>query len=215
VIGVAAFATVAVAACGGSGPSQTSGEPSGKFPVAVTTASFPARQRLAERTRMVISVRNDGDHTIPNIAVSVCNTTCNYPAPPGQGTSAQAFSYVLNQPDLASASRPIWIVDRPPGVCTFSCPSGGPGGAETAYSNTWALGPLPRGATATFQWNLTAVKAGRYIVAWQIAAGLTGNAKAVLADGSLPEGTFKVDVSTIPRQAYVNSQGKVVYGPQR
>jgi hypothetical protein len=214
VIGMAAFAALGVAACGGSTQAQSSGEPTGNFPVAVTTATFPARQRLAQRTRLVIRVRNTGDHTIPNIAVSVCNTTCNYPAPPGQGTSAQAFSYVLNQPGLANPSRPIWIVDRPPGVCTFSCPSGGPGGAATAYSNTWALGPLPRGTTATFQWNLTAVKAGRYIVAWQIAANLTGSAKAVLSNGSLPEGTFKVDVSSLPRQAYVNSDGKVVYGPQ-
>ena len=55
-----------------------------------------------------------------------------------------------DQPGLANPSRPIWIVDRPPGrvqrvPAQLPDGSGSPGGAVTAYSNTWALGPLAPG----------------------------------------------------------------------
>ena len=66
---------------------------------------------------------------------------------------------------------------RPPGPCRYSCRSGGPGGAVTAYANTWALGPLKPGATAKFVWGVTAVKSGRHVVQYQVAAGLNGKAK--------------------------------------
>jgi len=178
-------------------------------------AHFPTSQRLAQRTRMVIAIRNVSGKTIPNIAVTICNTTCRYPSPPGAGTDAQAFGYVLNQPYLANPSRPIWIVDRAPGPCRYSCLTGGPGGAVTAYSNTWALGALPPGRTAVFVWGLTAVKAGTHVVAWQVAAGLNGKAKAVLPGGGTPEGTIVVRVNSAPLQEYVTSSGQVVTTPQR
>ena len=68
-----------------------------------------------------------------------------------------------------AATRRAWRVARvrsgssigPPGPCRYSCRSGGPGGAVTAYANTWALGPLRPGATAKFDWGVTAVKAGQ------------------------------------------------------
>ena len=93
----------------------------------------------------MIAVRNNGTKTIPNVAVTICNVTCAYPAPKGQGTDAAAFSEDLDQANLANPSRPIWIVDQPPGPCRFVCQPGGPGGAVTAYSNTWALGQLAAG----------------------------------------------------------------------
>ena len=204
-------ATLALVACGSSGSDQASHEPSGNFKVSVASATFPASQRLAERTHLVIAVRNTGTKAIPNLAVTICNVTCAYNAPSGQGTSAQAFAQDLNQPYLANASRPIWIVDRPPGPCLYSCKNGGAGAYVTAYSNTWALGhKLAPGHTATFDWGVTAVWAGKHVVAWQVAAGLNGNAKAVLADGSQPGGTFAVHIVSAPQQSYVNSAGKVV-----
>ena len=212
VAGVAVAVAAALSACG-SGARQDANEPSGNFAVAVPVAHFPASQRLAERTRLVIAVRNVSGKTIPNIAVTICNITCRYPAPPGAGTNAQAFAQDLDQPYLANPSRPIWIVDRPPGPCRYSCLSGGPGGAVTAYSNTWALGALASGATATFVWGVTAVKAGTHVVAWQVAAGLNGKAKAVLPGGGTPEGAFVVKVSSAPLQEYVTSSGKVVTTP--
>ena len=60
-----------------------------------------------------------------------------------------------------------------------TCSQGGSGGAVTAYSNTWALGALAPGKTATFVWRVTAVKPGVHTVAWEVAAGLNGKAKAV------------------------------------
>jgi hypothetical protein len=207
-----------LAACGGAQP-QDAQEPSHSFKVSVTTASFPSAQRLSAHTHLVLAIRNDSGQAIPDIAVTICNVTCAYPAPPGEGTSAAAFGQNLQMTGLAHPSRPVWVVDRPPGACNAGCQAnsssggGGPGGAVTAYANTWSLGRLPAGHTATFDWSVTAVAPGHHVVAWEVAAGLAGKAKAVLADGSLPHGTFAVDVSTAPSETYVNNNGQIVTAP--
>ena len=206
----AVVAGVAVAACGG-GQTQAANEPNGKFPVTVDTASFPASQKLAQRSHLVIAVRNTGHQPIPDVAVTICNVTCAYPAPPGEGTSAAAFGHDISQAYVANPSRPVWIVDAAPGACRYSCRNGGAGAAVTAYSNTWALGRLAPGHTARFDWAVTAVKAGRHVVAWEVAAGLNGKARAVLAGGhGLPHGTFTVHVGSQPPQSYVNNNGQIV-----
>jgi hypothetical protein len=209
------LAALLVAGCGG-GTRQDAGEPSGKFPVDVTTATFPASQRLSEHTHLVLTVHNVGTKTIPDLAATICNVTCAYPAPAGEGTSAAAFSEDLLMPDLANPSRPVWVVDSPPRQCNYGCGAssaggdGGPGGAVTAYANTWALGPLAPNATATFDWGVTAVAPGHHVVAWEIAAGLSGKAKAVLADGTAPHGTFAVTIHSAPPQTYVNGNGQII-----
>ena len=205
-------AAVALSGCG-SGSRQDVNEPAGKFPVQVTTASFPTFQRLAQHTHLVISVRNSGSKTIPNLAVTICNTTCTYPAPVGQGTSVGSFDQYLYGSELASHSRPVWVVDRPPGLCGYSCLNGGQGANVSAASNTWQAGPVKPGATATFNWAVTAVAPGKHVVAWQVAAGIYGKAKAVLADGSIPSGTFAVSISRTPGLTHVNDAGRVVTGP--
>ena len=145
------------------------------FRVSVPTASFAAKQSLAAKERLVIAVRNTGHRALPNVAVTICNTTCSYRARRGQGTTVQAFSYAIaNAPNLANASRPIWIVQRAPGPCGYSCRNLGPGAAVTAYSNTWALGRLAPGHTARFVWTVTPVKAGRFVVAWAGGGGAVG-----------------------------------------
>ena len=201
--------TLALSGCGG-GASQAASEPSGHFPVKISTARFPSPQRLSEHTHLVITVHNSGDKAIPNVAVTLCNVTCAYPAPKGEGTSAQAFAADSNQAYLANSSRPLWIVDRGPGACNYSCQNGGQGAAVTAYANTWALGRLGPGKTARFDWAVTPVQAGKHVVAWQVAAGLNGKAKAVLSDGSMPHGTFAVKVDSAPAQSYVNNNGQIV-----
>ena len=205
---IAITAVTALGGCGGQAR-QDANEPRGRFPVDVTTAAFPTSQRLAEHTHMVIEVRNDGTKMIPDIAVTIVDPTLKPP------TAAQAFGANLANggptANLASLSRPVWIIDTPPGACRYSCRSGGPGGAVTAYSNTWALGPLKPGATAKFVWGVTPVKAGTHVVQYQVAAGLNGKARAVLAGGGgKPWGTFTVRVSPKPQQSYVNDQGQVV-----
>jgi hypothetical protein len=201
--------TLAISGCGG-GQNQAASEPSGNFTVAVRTAKFPASQRLSQHTHLVIEVRNSGRKAIPNVAVTICNVTCAYPAPKGEGSSSQAFAASIDQSYLANPSRPLWIIDRGPGTCGYSCQNGGQGAAVTAYANTWALGRLAPGKTARFDWTVTAVQSGKHVVAWQVAAGLNGKAKAVLSNGSAPHGTFAVDVGHAPAQSYVNNNGQIV-----
>jgi hypothetical protein len=211
---VAALAAcLALSACGG-GQRQDASEPSGIYRVQVLNASFPSAQRLAQRSTMTITVKNVSAKPLPNLAVTVCNVTCTYPAPAGQGSSSAAFAQDIGQTNLANPSRPIWIVDRPPGACKgragFSCLGGGAGGNASAYSNTWVYGRLSPGATATFDWGVTAVTTGRYTVAWVIAAGLNGKARAIAQGGGRPQGTFTVRITGRPAQSYVNNAGQIV-----
>jgi hypothetical protein len=172
----------------------------------LTRVRLPARQRLAQRTRLVIEVRNASHRTIPDIAVTITD--------PRWGTAAKAFSTLIPpQPGLASRSRPVWIIDRPPGPCLFGCLLGGAGGAATAYSNTWALGRLAPGHTAAFSWALTAVAAGRYLVAYRVAANLNPPARAVLSGGRPAAGVLAVAITSRPRSTYVANNGRVVYAP--
>jgi hypothetical protein len=204
-------AALALAACGGGTP-QDAHEPSGSFPVQVTEASFPSLQRLAEHTKLVLAVRNTGTRTIPDVTVTICNVTCSYHAPVGEGTSVAAFAEYLNMPGLANHSRPVWIIDRAPGPCGYSCAAGGAGADVSSDANTWQGGSLRPGATATFVWGVTAVAPGRHFVAWEVDASLYGRARAILPDGSTPEGTFTVTISSTPAQSYVNVAGQIVRG---
>jgi hypothetical protein len=203
-------AGVTLSACGG-GQSQDASEPKGNFPVRVPVASFPTTQRLAQHSHLVITVRNAGNKTIPNVAVTICNVTCAYPAPRGEGTNAGAFAQDISQSGLANPSRPVWIIDKPPKPAPKlpDGQAGTAGGAVTAYSNTWALGPLRPGATAQFDWAVTAIVPGRHVVAWEIAAGLNGKAKAVLEDGTKPHGKFTVMISKAPANTYVTNSGQI------
>jgi hypothetical protein len=207
IAGVAA--ALALSACG-SGAQQDAHELKRNYPVSVPIASFPARQHLADHRHLVIVVHNVGRSTIPNVAVTICNLTCAYPAPPGAGTNAQAFAANIGGRYLANSSRPVWIVNKAPGKCSYSCLAGGPGAGVTAYSNTWALGSLRPGRAVVFDWGVTAVSPGIHVVAWQVAAGLGGHARAVLANGSPPGGKFIVRIDRAPAQSFVNNRGQVV-----
>jgi hypothetical protein len=196
-----AIAVVLLAGCGGAVRPSSDGrrEP---YPVRVMVASFPASQRLAERTRLAISVRNVGNKPIPDIAVTITN--------PRYGTAAQAFATDLSGPRLASNSRPVWVVDQAPGPCGYSCRTGGPGAAVAPYSDTWALGRLAPGATARFDWAVTAVMTGNYTVRWAVAAGLRSSERAVLAGGGEPTGEFSATIRRAPARMYVSDSGKIV-----
>ncbi len=146
---------------------------------------------------MVVTVKNTGHATMPDVAVTVTN--------PEFGDAAQSFGLLIaenhaGQPILASRSRPVWINNRAPGQCGYSCKHLGPGGAASAYSDTWALGPLAPGRTATFRWDLTAIKAGTY-------------ARAVTAAGRPVSGGYAVTISSAPQSTYVESNGTVVSTP--
>jgi hypothetical protein len=201
----AVAASAVLSACGSQGR-QDAQEPNATFPVQVTKATWKTSQHLSEHTHLVIAVRNAGNKTIPDVAVTIVD--------PQSGTSVAAFGQAAHQQGLASRSRPVWIVDRPPGPCAgrsgYSCLSGGPGGAVTAYSNTWALGRLAPGRTATFDWTLTAISPGKHHIQYQVAAGLNGKAKARLPGGALARGDFTVNITSAPQQSYVNNSGQIV-----
>jgi len=215
-IAATAVVGLALAGCGG-GSNQAASEPSGNFAVEVSSATFPVKQTLAQRADMVIIVRNAGTKPIPDIAVTITDA--------GDGTSAQPFAEDIRAPGLADPSRAVWIVDQAPcpsGATDDCAPlgpggvrqTGGPGGAVTAYSNTWALGhQLQSGHSATFRWGVTAVQAGVHVIHYQIAAGLNGKAKAVYAGGQPLRGTFMVNIAAKPRESYVNDAGQVVNVP--
>jgi hypothetical protein len=217
-------AAIVVAGCG-SGSPQNANAPSGRFPVSVT-ASFPASQRLAEHTHMVVKVTNTGTKPIPNVSVTVCNVTCTYPAPAGEGTSVAAFATCVGNPGpeclqaaqaqgVANRSRQVWVIEEPPGPCSgpsgYSCANGGAGAKAAAQANTWQRGSsLKPGGTAVFDWKLAAVQPGSYTVAWAVSGDLYGNARAVLRGGGIPRGTLPVKISRAPAQTYVNDAGQIV-----
>jgi hypothetical protein len=176
---------ITVAGCGG-GERQDKNEPSGTFDVDVVNGSFPTAQHVARQSRLRIRVRNAGDKTIPNVAVTV-----------------KGFTYRDTQQGLADANRPVWIVDR------------GPTGGDTAYVGTWALGALRPGRATTFEWRVTPIKPGHYNVSYEVAAGLDGKAKAQTSSGDEAAGTFRVDISPKPSAATVNPEtGAVVRKPE-
>jgi hypothetical protein len=216
----AALVGLALAGCGG-GSNQAANEPSGSFPVDVSTATFPLRQTLAQHSDMVITVRNAGTKPIPDIAVTITDAN--------EGTAALPFAQDTRTPGVADPSRAVWIVDQAPcpasaaditrqGECAPLGPggvreTGGPGGAVTAYANTWAMGHLQPGHSATFKWGVTAMQSGVHVVHYEVAAGLNGKAKAVSAGGQPLHGTFVVNVSSKPEKSYVNDAGQIVTVP--
>jgi hypothetical protein len=173
---VAALAALGVAGCGG-GTRQDAAEEAGTYRVAIVRSSFPARQHLSQPARLVVEVRNTGDATVPNVAVTV-----------------DSFSARAEQSGLADAQRPVWIVDRDPA------------GSTTAYTNTWALGPLRAGEAKRFAWRVTPVVSGTHELRYRVAAGLNGRAKTVLAGNRVPERELTVRISSRPARARVNPE---------
>jgi hypothetical protein len=191
----ACAALLAVAVAGGcGGERQDADEPSGEFTLQVLDASFPARQSIAQQSRMRIEVRNTDDRELPNLAVTVKTE-------PARGDEAAiAFAQAADDPRLADSGRPVWIVDS------------GPEGGTSAYTNTWAVGPLLPGQTKTVEWRVTAVQPGDYTVNYRVSPGLDG--KAVPANGQRTTGSFDVTISDEPVPARVNDEGEVVRGEE-
>jgi hypothetical protein len=172
---------LAVAGCGG-GDRQDKNEPSGTFSMNVVRAAFPQSQSLAKQEALTIAVKNTDSRAIPDLAVTV-----------------DSFSTRSQQQGLADPNRPVWIVDE------------GPTGGTTAYTNTWALGSVPPGATRTFTWKVTAILPGTHTVKYRVAAGLNGKAKAKVNGHADFQGTFTVAISGKPAQSRVDPvTGKVI-----
>ena len=205
VVGLGALAIAPlIAGCGGASrpaAARRSDSPA-HYPVALARVSFPAHQRLAQRSRLVIAVRNAGQRAIPDVSVTIVN--------PSYGTSVQPFATYLQMTGVESHSRPVWVVDQAPGPCRFSSHATGPGGAVTPEPNTWALGRLPAGATATFSWTLSAVMAGEYRVHYAVTADLGYRPSAVLTSGAPAAGTLDVRIRATPQHETVSDSGAIV-----
>jgi hypothetical protein len=172
---------------------QDANAPSGQFDVDVTDASFPAKQQVAEPSTFKLAVENTGDRAVPDLAVTVDTD-------PGQeGQAPVAFGQSTDDPALAASARPVWVVDE------------GPVGGESAYTNTWAVGPLEEGRSRTVEWKLTAVKAGTYTVNWRVSPSLEGDVS--LGDGRT-SGSFDVTIRDEPVPARVDDDGEVVRGEE-
>ncbi|MGH2955134.1 MAG: hypothetical protein ACRDK9_14185 [Solirubrobacterales bacterium] len=197
---------VAAAACGG-GERQDADEPEGDFPVEVDSARFPTEQRLAETSDLRLEVANVGEETVPDLAVTIFT---------GDEKASGPFSIRSDQPGLADPNQPVWILeDGYPKLITADTdldrldeePTAG---AEAAQTDTYSFGAVEPGDSRDMVWRVTPVQAGTYTVHYELAAGLTGKARAVTGDGVFPvEGEFVVTVTDKPPRARVNDQGQV------
>jgi hypothetical protein len=211
-----------VASCGGT--RQDANEPSGNFPVQIVSADFPSKQALAQNTNLTLAVSNSGDKTIPDLSITIFTTSnastsdtgATTTGTTGTGTSGTAdelptsqgsFSVRSEQQGLAIPFRPVWILETGYPKLQGQTASAG---AEAAQTDTYAFGALAAHGTKRIVWNVTPVQAGTYTVHYRVAAGLEGKAKAVTANGSVPEGEFVVRISSAPPQTRVNDSGQVV-----
>jgi hypothetical protein len=204
------FPAVSLAVCGvmlgvlagGCGETtRDAREATGTYTVEVVKARFPTKQAISHDARLALVVRNASSRTIPNVAVTL-----------------DSLNYTSNYPLLSANKRPVWIVNTGPGAVPVrpvqSEENDPPGGGQTAFVNTWALGALAPGASRAFVWKVTPVKAGVHTVHYTVAAGLDGKARARLAGGGRATGRFVVSVAPAPPPTHVNPQtGRVVPGP--
>jgi hypothetical protein len=212
---VACMPALAVAAtgCGGSntakGDRQDTDEKAGNYPLAVEEAEFPLKQQLAESSTMRVVVRNAGDQPVPNIAVTVqCLDE--------KGGQNGSFDRQVAGLQQADKNRPNFVVDQIPGPPRPpSRQRLDPLERSSAYVNTYPLGQLAPNRTATFEWKVTAVRAGDFRVCYRVAAGLDGKAKAVPASGSLPLlKEFDGNISNAAPQTGVSDDGTVTTLPE-
>ncbi len=197
---LAAAGTLFAGGCGG-GAHQDANEPNGTFSLKVVHASFPTGQAIARPASLELRVRNTGSRAAPNVAVTI-----------------DSFNYAENYPELAADQRPVWVIEQGPGAIPSrpvkSQAISPPGGGQTNYVNTWALGRLAPGSTRTFLWRVVPVKSGVRTVHFAVAAGLAGKARAQSASGGPMQGKFTVDVAPAPPSRHVNpNTGQVVPGP--
>jgi len=191
---LAAACLLAIAGCGG-GERQDANEPEGNFAVEVVEAKFPEKQKLAKSSDLVVTVRNAGQKTIPNIAMTV-----------------NGLDRRKTDPDLADPNRPVFALNGVQvEIAGFpEAKDASPRGCDTAYVNTWACGPLEPDDELRLRWSVTAVTAGPYEISYRVAGGLDGKAKAVVEGGSPAEGTLAGTISQKANHTRIGADGKTV-----
>lgn len=179
-----------VAGCASSEAPPAASEPPGRaWRLEVVRAELPRRQALAAPVTLSLTVRNADRAPAPAVAVTVETS------PDDPDDAPVAFSRAADDPGLADARRPVWIVDAAPAQ------------GAVAHTNTWALGRLGPGERRTLTWQLTPVMPGRFTLAYRVAPSLTGRARAV---GPRARGELRVRVARRPSHSRVGAGGEVV-----
>ena len=187
----------ALAGCGGDDERQDANEPEGDYKVEVVEASFPADQKLAKRSELVIVVRNADTKQIPNIAVTM-----------------KGLDYRKDDPDLADQRRPQFVVNGK--FKNFGniedAQAQTPGGVENpTYVDTWSLGPLEPGESKEFKWDVTAVVAGPYELELHGRGGPRRQGAGDRRDTARrPQGIFTGTVSDEAPQTRIADDGKTI-----
>jgi hypothetical protein len=187
------------AACGGGDSGED--EPSGTFHVKVTEASFPTLQRLGQTSLLRLGIRNTGDRSIPGLTVS-------FTIKGQQGEdSTLPFGVSDPQPELAQPDRPVWVL-----AATYPRLHGSadPGGASTSSAKTFSFGALKPGETTQAVWKLSAVRAGRFTLLYDVGAGIGGKAVAKTEGGVSPGGSFTTEVTDRLPETEVTDSGEIV-----
>jgi len=223
VLALACATTLAAAGCG-SGDRQDEDEPKGEFPVEVVSATFPKEQKLAKDSKMEIVVRNAGTKEIPVISVTVeCpgqkqdeganRSGGSGGSASGAGSQGGGFNYRSTFPGVADPSRPQFVVNTIPTRTPRNYDRGrlDPLERSSAYVSTYPLGKLAANREVTFEWDVTAVRAGPYKICWKVNAGLDGKAKAVPPqDGGPISGQFAGEVDDKAPDARIADDGRTI-----
>lgn len=195
-----ACAALTTAGCGG-GARQDAGEHARTYRLQLSAVSFQRKQSVSEPASLRLSVHNADARAVPNVSVTL-----------------DSFYYTEKYPELAADKRPVWVVEQGPGAVSSppvqSESVSPPGGGQTAYVNTWALGRLAPGATQTFEWKVVPVKSGAHEVHYEVNAGLAGRAKvAPVSGGAALSGVLSAEVAPAPPSRHVDpATGRVVAG---
>src|SRR6202000_1402416 len=131
--------------------------------------------------------KNTGEKTVPALVVTV-----NLEGKEGEDARIP-FAVRDPQTGLAGPDRPIWVL-----AATYPrlANSSEPGGAETSNLKTYTFGPLKPGKSVEAVWKLSAVRAGKYTLGYEVGAGLNRQAKAKTPSRVRPGGTFVADNNT-------------------
>lgn len=119
---VAAAAVLTIGGCGGGGDRRAG---SAVHTVDIVRVAFPARQRVGQRSSLVMTVRNAGDTTIPDLVVTL------------RGLSQRRVD----------ERRPLWILDASPSGAvtaiddTWSAGALAPGASATLRWRVTAVRP--------------------------------------------------------------------------
>jgi hypothetical protein len=186
-----------LAACGDS--STDTDATSKTYSAELTDVSFPPEQRLGQTSLLRLGVRNTGDEAIPSLLVTI-----GIEGERGEN-SALPFGVRDPQPELASADRPVWVLAE---TYPRFVGSSDPGGATTANPKTFEFGSLEPGERTEVVWKLSAVRAGRYTLAYRVGAGET--ARLENSGGGELLGARTAAITAALPETEVNDRGEIV-----